>query len=48
LGTGYNRVIKAETKWDYVRTLENGGVSNTLVDQAMGEKEIQDCRNTGK
>jgi len=29
LGTGYSRVIKAGTKWDYVGTIENGDVFNT-------------------
>lgn len=29
LGTGYSRVIKAGTKWDYVGTIENGDVYNT-------------------
>jgi hypothetical protein len=29
LGTGYSRVIKDGTKWDYVGTIENGDVYNT-------------------
>lgn len=29
LGTGYSRVIKAGTKWDYVGTTESGDVYNT-------------------
>ena len=29
LGTGYSRVLKAETKWDYAGTLENGDVFKT-------------------
>jgi hypothetical protein len=29
LGTGYSRVIKAGTKWDYVGTTKNGDVYNT-------------------
>ena len=29
LGTGYSRVIKAGTKWDYIGTLENGDVFNS-------------------
>jgi hypothetical protein len=29
LGTGYSRIIKAGTKWDYVGTIEKGDVFNT-------------------